>query len=36
MIVDALIIEGNSAEFLVGEEWMLKKGVRIDFVSGEM
>ncbi|KAE9014855.1 hypothetical protein PR002_g14104 [Phytophthora rubi] len=33
MIVEALIIEGNSAEFLVGEEWMLKKGVRIDFVS---
>ncbi|KAE8902815.1 hypothetical protein PF005_g471 [Phytophthora fragariae] len=36
MIVDALVIEGKSAMFLVGKEWMLKKGVRIDFVSCEM
>ncbi|KAE8985182.1 hypothetical protein PF002_g20728 [Phytophthora fragariae] len=36
MEVDALIVEGATNEFLLGESWMMKKGVKIDFVSCEM
>ncbi|KAE8907467.1 hypothetical protein PF003_g8424 [Phytophthora fragariae] len=36
MEVDALIVEGATGEFLLGESWMMKKGVKIDFVSCEM
>ncbi|KAG6608941.1 RNA-dependent DNA polymerase [Phytophthora cinnamomi] len=36
MTVDALIVEGASTEFLLGENWMLDKGVKIDFVACEM
>ncbi|GMF55529.1 unnamed protein product [Phytophthora fragariaefolia] len=36
MVVDALIVEGASTEFLLGEDWMLDKGVKIDFVACEM
>ncbi|KAE9281076.1 hypothetical protein PR003_g27775, partial [Phytophthora rubi] len=36
MEVDALIIEGATTEFLLGEDWMLSHGVKIDFVSCEM
>ncbi|KAE9294088.1 hypothetical protein PR003_g24346 [Phytophthora rubi] len=33
MEVDALIVEGATDEFLLGESWMMKKGIKIDFVS---
>lgn len=36
MIVDALIVDGATAEFLLGEDWMLAKGVKIDFTASEM
>ncbi|KAG6582929.1 Enzymatic Polyprotein [Phytophthora cinnamomi] len=36
MEVDALIVEGATEEFLLGEDWMLRKGVKIDFISCEM
>ncbi|KAE9079103.1 hypothetical protein PF010_g22874 [Phytophthora fragariae] len=36
MEVDALIIEGATTEFLLGEDWMLSHGVKIDFVSCKM
>ncbi|KAE9163772.1 hypothetical protein PF005_g30305, partial [Phytophthora fragariae] len=36
MEVDALIVEGATDEFLLCESWMMKKGVKIDFVSCEM
>ncbi|GMF55252.1 unnamed protein product [Phytophthora fragariaefolia] len=29
MVVDALIVEGVSTEFLLGEDWMLDKGVKM-------
>ncbi|KAJ8538959.1 hypothetical protein ON010_g12913 [Phytophthora cinnamomi] len=31
MVVDALVVKGATSEFLVGEDWMLQQGVKIDF-----
>lgn len=36
MRVDALIVEHDTTDFLIGEDWMYDHGVKIDFVSGEM
>ncbi|KAG6583176.1 RNA-dependent DNA polymerase [Phytophthora cinnamomi] len=36
MEVDALVVEGAADEFLLGEDWMLPNGVKIDFTSCEM
>ncbi|POM77926.1 LOW QUALITY PROTEIN: Hypothetical protein PHPALM_4615 [Phytophthora palmivora] len=36
MMVDALVIAGVTGEFLLGEDWMLSNGVKIDFTSCEM
>lgn len=36
MTVDALIVEHDTEDFLIGEDWMYDYGVKIDFVSGEM
>ncbi|GMF47516.1 unnamed protein product [Phytophthora fragariaefolia] len=36
MSVDALIVEHDTEDFLIGEDWMYDNGVKIDFVSGEM
>ncbi|KAE9106716.1 hypothetical protein PF006_g21296 [Phytophthora fragariae] len=36
MPVDALVVEGAADEFLLGEDWMLQNGVKIDFTSCEM
>ncbi|OWZ02185.1 hypothetical protein PHMEG_00026297 [Phytophthora megakarya] len=36
MVVDALVVEGATTEFLLGENWMVQKGVKIDFVSCKM
>ncbi|OWZ06250.1 hypothetical protein PHMEG_00021521 [Phytophthora megakarya] len=36
MVVDALVVEGATTEFLLGENWMMQNGVKIDFVSCEM
>jgi hypothetical protein len=36
MTADALLVEGAPTEFLLGEDWMLAKGVKIDFTSCEM
>ncbi|KAG6614536.1 RNA-dependent DNA polymerase [Phytophthora cinnamomi] len=33
MEADALIVEGATEEFLLREDWMLRKGVKIDFIS---
>lgn len=34
--VDALMVEGTATEFLLGEDWMLRNGVKIDFTACEM
>ncbi|OWY95324.1 hypothetical protein PHMEG_00034702 [Phytophthora megakarya] len=34
--VEALMVEGAADEFLLGEDWMLEKGVKIDFTSWKM
>ncbi|KAE9078508.1 hypothetical protein PF006_g27705, partial [Phytophthora fragariae] len=36
MTVDALVVEGAADEFLLGEDWMLQNGVKIDSTSCEM
>ncbi|OWY99727.1 hypothetical protein PHMEG_00029230, partial [Phytophthora megakarya] len=36
MEVDALVVEGAAGEFLLGEDWMLQNGVKIDFTACEM
>ncbi|KAE9023028.1 hypothetical protein PR001_g13013 [Phytophthora rubi] len=36
MVVDALIVEGAATEFLLGGDWMLAKGVKIDYTACEM
>ncbi|KAE8889974.1 hypothetical protein PF002_g26865 [Phytophthora fragariae] len=36
MVVDALIVEGAATEFLLGGDWMLAKGVKIDYNACEM
>ncbi|GMF58614.1 unnamed protein product [Phytophthora fragariaefolia] len=36
MRVDALIVEHDIEDFLIGEDWMYDTGVKTDFVSGEM
>ncbi|KAG3173165.1 hypothetical protein PI126_g955 [Phytophthora idaei] len=36
MTVDALVVEGAADEFLLGEDWMMRNGVKIDFTSCEM
>ncbi|GMF58809.1 unnamed protein product [Phytophthora fragariaefolia] len=36
MTVNALLVQGATSEFLLGEDWMLQQGVKIDFVSCEM
>ncbi|OWZ22374.1 hypothetical protein PHMEG_0002932 [Phytophthora megakarya] len=36
MEVDALAVEGAAGEFLLGEDWTLQNGVKIDFTSCEM
>ncbi|KAE9296025.1 hypothetical protein PR003_g23855 [Phytophthora rubi] len=36
MPVDALVVEGAADEFLLGEDWMLQNGVKIDSTSCEM
>ncbi|ETP44113.1 hypothetical protein F442_09251 [Phytophthora nicotianae P10297] len=35
-VVDALVVEGAITEFLLGEDWMLQNGVKIDFTACEM
>ncbi|GMF52732.1 unnamed protein product [Phytophthora fragariaefolia] len=34
--VDALVVAHDMEDFLIGEDWMYDKGVKIDFLSGEM
>lgn len=36
MSVDALVVDHDTDDFLVGEDWMYYNGVKIDFVSSEM
>ncbi|GMF62798.1 unnamed protein product [Phytophthora fragariaefolia] len=36
MVVDALVVEDATEEFLLGEDWMMQNGVKIDFISCEM
>ncbi|ETL39625.1 hypothetical protein L916_09057, partial [Phytophthora nicotianae] len=36
VVVDALVVEGATTEFLLGEDWMLQNGVKIDFTACEM
>lgn len=36
MSLDALIVEHNTEDFLVGEYCMYDHGVKLDFVSGDM
>ncbi|GMF46572.1 unnamed protein product [Phytophthora fragariaefolia] len=36
MTVDALLVLGATSELLLGEDWMLQQGVKIDFISCEM
>eukprot|EP00644_Phytophthora_capsici_P007098 jgi/Phyca11/16746/fgenesh1_pg.PHYCAscaffold_22_\ len=36
MTVDALIVDRDTEDFLIGEDWMYDQGVKIDFVSSEM
>ncbi|KAK1930032.1 Retrovirus-related Pol polyprotein from transposon 297 [Phytophthora citrophthora] len=36
IIVDALLIEGQGDELLIGEDWMVDKGVKMDFASREL
>ncbi|GMF51122.1 unnamed protein product [Phytophthora fragariaefolia] len=34
--VDALVVAHDTEDFLIGEDWMYDKDVKIDFLSGEM
>ncbi|GMF50204.1 unnamed protein product [Phytophthora fragariaefolia] len=36
MSIDALIVEHDTEDFMIGEQWMYDNGVNIDSVSGEM
>ncbi|GMF40219.1 unnamed protein product [Phytophthora fragariaefolia] len=36
MSVDGLLVEHDTTDFLIGEDWMYDRGIKIDFVSGEM
>jgi hypothetical protein len=36
MQVDALLVESDTPDVLVGEDWMYKQGVKIDFLSSDM
>ncbi|GMF45502.1 unnamed protein product [Phytophthora fragariaefolia] len=36
MVVDALVVSRATTEFLLGEDWMLTNGVKIDFTACEM
>lgn len=36
MVVDALVVDGPAQGFLLGEDWMMRHGVKIDFLTGEM
>lgn len=36
MQVDALVVDCDNDDFLVGEDWMYSRGVKIDFVASEM
>ncbi|KAE8901749.1 hypothetical protein PF010_g26062 [Phytophthora fragariae] len=36
MVVDALVVSGAPTEILLGEDWMLTNGVKIDFTACEM
>lgn len=36
MVVDALIVDGPVEDFLLGEDWMLQHGVKLDFLTQEM
>lgn len=36
MVVDALIVDGPAEDFLLGEDWMLQHGVKLDFLTREM
>ncbi|KAK1941963.1 hypothetical protein P3T76_006285 [Phytophthora citrophthora] len=36
IIVDALLVEGQGDELLIGEDWMVDKGVKMDFASREL
>ncbi|GMF26487.1 unnamed protein product [Phytophthora fragariaefolia] len=36
MVVDALVVEGAAEEYILGEDWMMQNGVKIDFTSSEM
>lgn len=36
IVVDALLVEGQGDEFLIGEDWMLEKQVKMDFSSREL
>jgi hypothetical protein len=34
--VDALLVDGQGDEFLIGEDWMVQKQVKMDFASREL
>ncbi|KAE8977750.1 hypothetical protein PR002_g24919, partial [Phytophthora rubi] len=36
MEVDALLVESDTPDFLIGEDWMYALGVKIDFLASEM
>lgn len=36
MQVDALLVDCSSEDFLIGEDWMYSRGVKIDFTASEM
>ncbi|OWZ07751.1 polyprotein [Phytophthora megakarya] len=36
IIIDALLVEGQGDELLIGEDWMVGKRVKIDFASREL
>jgi hypothetical protein len=36
MVVDALLVDNETRDFLVGEDWMYAQGVKIDFTASEM
>jgi len=36
MVVNALLVDSETRDFLVGEDWMYDHGVKIDFLASEM
>lgn len=36
MQVDALVVDSDTEDFLIGEDWMYSRGVKIDFLASEM